>query len=122
MTIFVAIATMLQLNKPNVEMTLAEPEPPSINLIVEKWAYAIGKHESGNFKHCPKTCEVSHNYWGRKTTSGEYATWPSEEEAWADQKAYLTRRYEQGYDTLEKLNKSYAEDSGWSAKVKANLK
>ncbi len=29
MTIFVAIATILQLNKPNVEFTLAEPEPPS---------------------------------------------------------------------------------------------
>jgi hypothetical protein len=88
--------------------------------VVEEWSYAIGMVESG-FKICPQTCEISHNYWGRKSLSGGYMNWSSDEQAWADQEDYLQRRIEQGYDTIDKLGPLYAEDPNWPIKVKSYL-
>jgi len=106
-----------------------EGEPPSIspgqalNDKIEKWAYAIGRHESANFKKCPGDCENSHNYWGRTAKSGGYAKFESDETAWADQKEYLKIRIERGCDTLEKLRDQcgYATDPEWPDKVKQFL-
>lgn len=88
----------------------------------EKISYAIGQHESANFKACPKGCENSHNYWGRKAKSGGYMQFSSEKEAWEDQMDYLERRFfSRGVYSLQEINRTYAEDPNWYVGVQKHL-
>jgi len=83
-----------------------------------KMVYAIGYHESGNYGS--SLAQRNHNYFGRKASSGGYASWSTPEEGIRNQFEYLkTRYFERGMDTPAKINPVYAEDSSWHYKVEA---
>ena len=83
-----------------------------------KLVYAIGYHESGNYGS--SLAQRNNNYFGRKATSGGYASWATPEEGIRNQFEYLkTRYFERGMDTPAKINPVYAEDSSWHYKVEA---
>ena len=78
--------------------------------------YAIGSLESGNFRS--SLANNQNNYFGRKASSGGYASWNTPAEAIHDQFAYLNRRYIAiGLDTPEKMNHVYAESPTLEYKV-----
>lgn len=83
-----------------------------------KLVYAIGYHESGNFTS--SLARRQNNFFGRKASSGGYASWVTPEDAIRNQFEYLkTRYFDIGLDTPEKINHVYAEDSSWSFAVRS---
>lgn len=83
-----------------------------------KLVYAIGYHESGNYRS--SLARSQNNYFGRKATSGGYASWSTPEEGIENQFVYLkTRYFNRGMDTPVEINPVYAEDMGWHYKVES---
>lgn len=83
-----------------------------------KLVYAIGYHESGNYTS--SLARSQNNYFGRKASSGGYASWSTPEEGIENQFVYLkTRYFDRGMDTPAEINPVYAEDSGWHYKVES---
>lgn len=77
-----------------------------------KLVYAIGYHESGNYNS--SLAERNNNFFGRKASSGGYASWSTPEEGIRNQFEYLKNRYiDRGMDTPAKINPVYAEDNSW---------
>lgn len=78
--------------------------------------YAIGYLESGNYNS--SLARNQYNFFGRKASSGSYASWGSVEEAIQNQFEYLKTRYiDRGMDTPYEMNHVYAESDTWGAKV-----
>jgi len=78
--------------------------------------YAIGYLESGNYNS--SLARNQYNFFGRKATSGSYATWSSPEEAIQNQFEYLKTRYiDRGMETPYEMNRVYAEGNTWGANV-----
>lgn len=78
--------------------------------------YAIGYLESGNYSS--SLARNQYNFFGRKASSGTYASWSSPEEAIQNQFEYLKTRYlDRGMDTPSEMNHVYAESDTWGAKV-----
>lgn len=83
-----------------------------------KLVYAIGYHESGNFNSA--LARNNNNFFGRKASSGGYASWETPADGIRNQFEYLKNRYfDRGMDTPAKINPVYAEDSGWHYKVES---
>lgn len=83
-----------------------------------KLVYAIGYHESANYSS--SLAKNNNNYFGRKASSGGYASWATPEEGVRDQFEYLkTRYFDRGLTTPESINRVYAEDMSWNIKIKA---
>jgi len=81
-----------------------------------KLVYAIGYLESGNYNS--SLARNQNNFFGRKASSGVYASWGSIEEAIRNQFEYLKTRYiDRGMDTPYEMNRIYAESGTWGAKV-----
>ena len=81
-----------------------------------KLVYAIGYLESGNYTST--LARNQYNFFGRKASSGVYASWNSPEEAIRNQFEYLKTRYlERGMDTPWEMNRVYAESGTWASKV-----
>jgi hypothetical protein len=78
--------------------------------------YAIGYLESGNFNS--SLARLQNNFFGRKASSGVYASWPNTLVAIENQCEYLKTRYiDRGLDTPYEMNHVYAESGTWGAKV-----
>lgn len=83
-----------------------------------KLVYAIGYHESGNYSS--SLARRSNNYFGRKATSGGYASWSTPEEAIQNQFSYIKNNYySRGLTTPAAINPIYAEDSSWRIAIQA---
>lgn len=81
-----------------------------------KLVYAIGYHESGNYRS--NLAQSNNNYFGRKATSGGYANWSTPEEGLKDQCRYIRERYyDRGMNTPASINPVYAEDMSWCIAV-----
>jgi hypothetical protein len=81
-----------------------------------KLVYAIGYHESGNYNS--SLAQRNNNYFGRKATSGTYASWSTPEEGIRNQFDYIKDHYyNRGLITPAAINPIYAEDSSWSYAV-----
>lgn len=77
-----------------------------------KLVYAIGYHESGNYKSA--LARNNNNFFGRKASGGGYASWNTPQEGIENEFVYLKTRYiEKGMDTPAKINVVYAEDMSW---------
>ena len=101
-------------------------DPESIKLLIQELAteygvdwrlvYAIGYLESGNFNS--SLARRQNNFFGRKASSGVYASWPDVETAVRNQFEYLNTRYlARGMDTPAEMNRVYAESPLWASKV-----
>jgi len=101
-------------------------DPAQIKLLIQKIApeygvdwrlvYAIGYLESANFNS--PLARYQNNFFGRKTSSGLYASWPNPIEAIRNQCEYLKTFYlDRGFNTPFKMNHLYAESPTWGAKV-----
>ncbi len=101
-------------------------DPVQIKLLIQEIApeygvdwrlvYAIGYLESGNFNST--LARYQNNFFGRKASSGVYASWPNTLEAINNQCEYLKTRYiDRGLDTPYEMNHVYAESDTWGAKV-----
>lgn len=101
-------------------------DPEEIKLLIQEIApeygvdwrlvYAIGYLESGNFNS--SLARRQNNFFGRKASSGVYASWPDVETAIRNQFEYLNIRYlARGMDTPYEMNHVYAESPTWGAKV-----
>jgi len=78
--------------------------------------YAIGYLESGNYNS--SLARNRYNFFGRKASSGTYASWSSPEEAIRNQFEYLKTRYlDYGMETPYEMNRVYAEGNTWGANV-----
>lgn len=78
--------------------------------------YAIGYLESGNYTS--SLARNQYNFFGRKASSGTYASWSSPEEAIQNQFEYLKTRYiDRGMNTPYEMNRVYAEGNTWGANV-----
>lgn len=83
-----------------------------------KLVYAIGYHESGNYTS--SLARRQNNYFGRKASSGGYASWSTPEEGIENQFVYLkTRYFDRGMDTPAEINPVYAEDMSWHYAVES---
>ena len=77
-----------------------------------KLVYAIGYHESGNYNS--SLAQRNNNYFGRKASSGGYASWATPEEGIRNQVEYIKNMYySRGLTTPEAINPIYAEDGSW---------
>jgi hypothetical protein len=101
-------------------------DPEEIKLLIQEIApeygldwrlvFAIGYLESGNF-NSSLACRQN-NFFGRKASSGVYASWPDVETAIRNQFEYLNTRYiARGMETPYEMNHVYAESDTWGAKV-----
>lgn len=101
-------------------------DPEEIKLLIQEVApeygvdwrlvYAIGYLESGNFNS--SLARRQNNFFGRKASSGVYASWPDVETAIRNQFEYLNTHYiARGMDTPYEMNHVYAESPTWGAKV-----
>lgn len=106
----------------------SNPDPEMIKLYMKsiadqynvdwKLVYAIGYHESGNYNS--SLAQRNNNYFGRKASSGGYASWATPEEGIQNQFAYLNDKYfARGLNTPAKINPVYAEDSSWQFAVQS---
>ena len=83
-----------------------------------KLVYAIGYHESANYNS--SLAQRNNNYFGRKASSGGYASWSTPEDGIRNQFTYLkTRYFDRGLTTPATINPVYAEDSSWQFKVES---
>lgn len=83
-----------------------------------KLVYAIGYHESGNYSS--SLAKRNNNYFGRKASSGGYASWSTPEDAIRNQFAYIKNMYySRGLTTPAAINPIYAEDSSWRVAVQS---
>ncbi len=83
-----------------------------------KLVYAICYHESGNYTS--SLARRQNNYFGRKASSGGYASWSTPEEGIENQFVYLkTRYFDRGMDTPAEINPVYAEDMSWHYAVES---
>lgn len=101
-------------------------DPAQIKLLIQEIApeygvdwrlvYAIGYLESGNFNS--SLARYQNNFFGRKASSGVYASWPSTIVAINNQCEYLKTHYlDRGLETPYQMNRVYAEGDTWGAKV-----
>lgn len=116
----IANEDMKQLNEnPNPEMIKLYMKTIAPEYGVDwKLVYAIGYHESANYNS--SLAQRNNNYFGRKASSGGYASWSTPEEGIRNQFVYLKDRYfARGMDTPAKINPVYAEDNSWQIKVQS---
>lgn len=103
-------------------------DPAEIKILIQEIApsygvdwrlvYAIGYHESGNYNS--SLARRQNNFFGRKASSGGYASWSTPEEGIRNQFEYLKSRYfDRGLDTPVEINRVYAEDPGWYYRVES---
>lgn len=84
--------------------------------------YAIGRHESGNWKHTPG----GFNFWGRTAKDGGWMRWGSFREASRDMCEYIDRVFiARGLNTPKEMNhvqsRRYATDPNWHVAVSRYL-
>ncbi|MFA6493327.1 MAG: glucosaminidase domain-containing protein [Patescibacteria group bacterium] len=83
-----------------------------------KMVYAIGYHESGNYGS--SLARNQNNFFGRKASSGGYASWSTPEEGIRNEFVYLKTRYlDKGLTTPAAINVVYAEDMSWHFAVES---
>ena len=113
-------------SRKDLEIIGLSHDPQEIKVMIQETApkygvdwrlvYAIGYLESGNFNS--SLARSQNNFFGRKASSGTYATWPNTVVAIENQCEYLKTRYiDRGMDTPYEMNHVYAESDTWGAKV-----
>lgn len=120
--------TNIQVGKSKIDLEKLglSHDPIEIKVLIQETApkygvdwrlvYAIGYLESGNFNS--SLARTQNNFFGRKASSGTYASWSSTVEAINNQCEYLKTRYiDRGMVTPYQMNRVYAEGNTWGAKV-----
>lgn len=116
------------LSRDEIEKLGLSHDPQEIKMLIQQIApqygldwrmvYAIGYLESGNFNS--SLARRQNNFFGRKASSGTYASWPNTIEAITNQCEYLKTHYlDRGLKTPQEMNRVYAEGNTWGTKVQS---